>query len=130
MRVSREIVAEQEDVDGLAQLEGDVVFELRVAPPGRVVGPFCWFGPVAVPSDVDHGVTRLDPLAVLVDQVAVMRREVGLLDGVIIVVFEPLLDEHADRAQLAGDRAMKTRVSRRIVREGMLMADVSIRIHG
>ena len=72
VRVGREAVAEQEDVDGLAQLDGDVVFELRVAPPGGVGGPVPRLGPVAVPDDVDHGVTRLDPLAVLVDQVAVI----------------------------------------------------------
>ena len=105
VRVGREAVAGQEDVDRLAQLDGDVVFELRVAPPGRVGGPLPRFGPVAVPGDVDHGVARVDPLAELVDQVAVIGREVVLLDGVIVVVLEPLLDELAHRAQLAGDRA-------------------------
>jgi hypothetical protein len=54
---------------------------------------------------VDHRVTRSDPIAELVDQVAVIGREVVLLDGVIIVVLQPLLDELADRAELAGDRA-------------------------
>ena len=38
VRVGREVVAGQEDVDRLAQLDGDVVFELRVAAPGSVAG--------------------------------------------------------------------------------------------
>ena len=42
VRVGREAVAGQEDVDRLAQLDGDVVFELRVAPPGRRRGR--WLG--------------------------------------------------------------------------------------
>ena len=53
--------------EGLLELDGDVVLELRVAPPGRVGGAVLRLGAVAVASDVDHGVTRLDPLAELGD---------------------------------------------------------------
>ena len=38
VRVGRELVAGQEDVNRLAQLDRDVVFELRIAAAGRVVG--------------------------------------------------------------------------------------------
>ena len=40
MRVGRELGAGEEDIDRLAQLDGDVVFELRVAAPGSVGGTF------------------------------------------------------------------------------------------
>ena len=93
VRVGREVGAGEEDIDRLAQLDGDVVFELGVAAPGGVGGPLGRLGPVAVAGDVDHGVARIDPLAELVFQVAVIGREVVLLDGVIVVVLEPFLHE-------------------------------------
>jgi len=128
-RVGREAVAGQEDINGLAQLDGNVVFELRVAPPRVAVGPLLRLSAVALAGDVDHGVARADPLAELVDQVAVIEREVVLLDGVVVVVLEPLLDELADRAKLASDRAdEETRVAPDCP-GGLFIIDVSIRVH-
>ena len=57
VRVGRELVAGEEDVDRPAQLDSDVVFELRVTAAGSVVGPVRWLGPIAVAGDVDHCIT-------------------------------------------------------------------------
>jgi hypothetical protein len=58
--VDREAIADQEYVNRLAQLEGDVIFELRVASAWGVGMPLRRLGAVAMTDDADHGVTLFD----------------------------------------------------------------------
>ena len=105
MRICRKSIAGKEDIDGCFQLDRDVVFELGITPPWGVIGEITRFAAESVAGDVDHGVARRDPIAEHIDYLAIVGREIILLNGVIIVVFEPLLHEIAHRAKLAGDCA-------------------------
>lgn len=105
-----------EYINRLPKFHGDVVFELRVAASRLVVGPLFWLRAVTMARNMDHRVARPNPFFQFLDKLSVVGGKRLLDYGVVVVVFQPLLNELPNGSQFARNTTDKnTRIPANLV---------------